>query len=457
MNPFPLILAAFRRSRLSAIVFICVIAMTVALGIAISAQERALRKGSGAAADGFDLIVSAPGSHTDTLFSVVYLDPTAGGLLEPAILARLLEEERAELVAPVGFGDSYRGDQVVGTTADLVVHLGGGQDGDLADGRVFANQNEAVVGALSPLRIGEVIEVAHGDASQFEDADHAVQTADIRHDEHGHDGDHEHDDGHGHDDDHAHDGEADHAVDDHAGDHGHDDAHRHDPVTVVGRMHPTGTPWDRAIVVPIEYTWFVHNLPLGHSAAEADRIGPPFAAAYLPGVPAVVIKPTNYAAAYDLRGRYRAEGSTAFFPAEILVELYALLGDAARIMSALTLAAQVLVIVAILAGLLAVLDLQRQRFAVLRALGAPGSYVFLTVWLYVWLLVMAGTLLGLPLGLAVAQFVSGLITTGTGIVMQPEIHLPELRLVGWLIGLSLILAIAPALLIYRRPVVEALR
>lgn len=412
MNPFPLILAAFRRSRLSAIIFICVIALTVAMGIAISAQERALRKGSGTAADGFDLIVAAPGSHTDTLFSVVYLDPKAGGLLDPSLLAGLLTEERADFAAPVGFGDSYRGDQVVGTTADLVRHLGG----DLSEGRIFANRFEAVVGALSPNGPGTVIEISHGDASDFEQASH------------GHD--------HAGDDDHL---------------------HAHDPVTVVGRMKPTGTPWDRAIIVPIEYTWFVHHLPSGHEMDDPGRIGPPFDADHLPGVPAVVVKPQNYAAAYDLRTRYRAEGSTAFFPAEVLVELYAVLGDVAKIMAGLTLAAQVLVVVAILAGLLAVLDLQRQRFAVLRALGAPGGYIFLTVWLYVWLLVMAGTLLGLPLGLGGARLVSTLITAQTGVFMTPEIHLAELRLIAGLIVLSLVLAIVPALLIYRRPVVEALR
>lgn len=496
MNPFPLILAAFRRSRLSALVFVAVIALTVALGIAISAQERALRKGSGEAAAGFDLIVAAPGSQTDTLLSVVYLKPKAGGLLAPPVLAELLAEPRAEFVAPIGFGDSYRGDQVVGTTADLVAHLGGG----LAEGRIFASRNEAVVGALSPVPLGARIEIAHGDSDEAGDADlavaqsgdhgggatHAEQDADHA----AHDHDHDHADGEAapeadgnagvHDPEQA-------ATADHAGaagtadapdapdawqepghaaavghepaeaDHADSHLHLHEAVTVTGRLRPTGTPWDRAIIVPIEYTWFAHSLPLGHPDADEGRIGPPFSAADLPGVPAVVIRPETYAAAYALRSAYRAEGSTAFFPAEVLVELYAILGDAARIMAVLTQVAQILVVVAILAGLLAVLDLQRQRFAVLRALGAPGRYVFLTVWLYIWLLVMAGTLLGLPLGLGVAQAVSGAITAQTGIAMAPSLHLPELRLVGQVIGLSLLLALVPAAQIYRRPVVETLR
>lgn len=222
-------------------------------------------------------------------------------------------------------------------------------------------------------------------------------------------------------------------------------------------MNVTGTPWDRAIIVPVEYTWFAHSLPTGHAVDDDARIGPPFDLTQLPGVPAVVVKPENYAAAYDLRRRYRDDGSTAFFPAEVLVELYAVLGGVAQIMSTMTFAAQVLVVVAILAGLLAVLDLQRQRFAVMRALGAPGSYIFTTVWLYVWLLSLSGTLVGLPLGLGFAQSVSSLITAQTGIAMSPSINLPELRLVGALLAMSLLLALIPAFLVYRKPVIEALR
>lgn len=435
MNPFPIILAALRRSWLTALLFICIIAATVALGIAISAQERALRQGSGTAADAFDLIVAAPGSQTDVLFSVVYLDPTAGGLLAPELLAALMAEERADFVAPIGFGDSYLGRQVVGTTAEFVDHLGGG----LAEGRLFAARQEAVVGAAAGIPLGTTIDIAHGDAGEAGDADHAGEAHD-----HDHGDDHGHDHGHAHDDDHAEE-----ALQPHQ--------HLHDPVTVVGRMQPTGTPWDRAVIVPIEYTWHAHSLPLGHAPEEGERIGPPFAAQHLPGVPAVVVKPQNYAAAYDLRARWRGEGSTAFFPAEVLAELYGLLGDVARIMSALTLAAQLLVVAAILAGLLAVLDLQRQRFAVLRALGAPGRFIFLTVWLYVALLIWAGTLIGLPLGLLVAGGVSSLISAETGIAMTPRIGLAELRLIGLLLALSLILSLVPARLIYRRPVAEALR
>ena len=169
------------------------------------------------------------------------------------------------------------------------------------------------------------------------------------------------------------------------------------------------------------------------------------------------MKPVDVATAYGLRGEYRTAQSTAFFPAEVLVELYAVLGDVARVMSALTFAAQALVIAAILAGVVAILDLQRQRFAVLRALGAPPAFVFATAWLYVAFIVVVGSAIGLLLGWAAAGLVSQLVAGETGVAMSASIGATEVGLVLAIVATGLVLATLPALLIYRRPVVHGLR
>lgn len=416
MNPFPIVLASLRRNRFTVILFIAIIALAVALGIAISAQERALRMGSARAADRFDLIVAAPGSLNDVLFSVVYLNPSAVELLPAEVSLRLLDEPRADFVAPIGFGDNIGGDPVVGTTAPFVLHLSDG----LAEGREFQAINEAVVGALSPHGIGDILQVAHGHgAGGGADADVAADALAVGGAVAG-----------------AHDG--------------------HAPIAVVGRMQPTGTPWDRAIVVPIEYNWIAHDLGTGHAAGDT-HLGPPFDAASMPGLPAIVVKPADVAAAYGLRGAYRSSQSTAFFPAEVLVELYAVLGDATAIMSALTFAAQALVVAAILAGIIAILDLQRQRFAVLRALGASRGFIFATVWLYIAALIVTGAVIGVLLGWGLAALVSDYLARMTGVSMRASIGVREFGLVGLFTLLGLILGTIPALLIYRRPVIEGLR
>ncbi|MCS6760539.1 MAG: hypothetical protein MO852_17615 [Candidatus Devosia euplotis] len=110
-----------------------------------------------------------------------------------------------------------------------------------------------------------------------------------------------------------------------------------------------------------------------------------------------MVKPANVAAAYGLRTLYRTNSIQVVFPAEILVQLYAVPGDARAIMSFVALATQILVVAAILSGLMVILQLFRIRFAVLQALGATRGYVFLVAWAYVTILIVSGAVLGLVL------------------------------------------------------------
>ena len=72
----------------------------------------------------------------------------------------------------------------------------------------------------------------------------------------------------------------------------------------------------------------------------------------MPGIPAAVVKPRTLIEAYGLRNAWRTTETTAFFPAEVLVQLYELLGDVRVVMSALAIATELLLVVAILAGIL---------------------------------------------------------------------------------------------------------
>ena len=81
MNPFPLVVAMLRRHAGDSVAFIA----------ADRARGRPRRrdhgagagpsKGSARAADRFDLIVAAPGSQTDLLLKVVFLQPGSVELL----------------------------------------------------------------------------------------------------------------------------------------------------------------------------------------------------------------------------------------------------------------------------------------------------------------------------------------------------------------------------------------
>src|SRR3712207_2577436 len=100
VNPFPVAWADLRRSRAGAIAIVLLIGLAVALGVAISAQERALRDGSARAADAFDLIIGAPGSETQLVLSTVYLQPGSVGLIRGSILQDLANNGRVAEAAP---------------------------------------------------------------------------------------------------------------------------------------------------------------------------------------------------------------------------------------------------------------------------------------------------------------------------------------------------------------------
>ncbi len=409
MSPFPLVFATLRQSPFMSLAFVFLVAIATGLGVAMTSQEKALRTGSARAADRFEIVVSAPGSQTDILFKTVFLRPGTVELLGADTVAGVLANPDVKFAAPLGFGDSHDGDPVVGTTMDLVLAVSGGA---LVEGRMFQTWEEAVVGAASPLKIGDTFKSAHG-----------------------------HEEG----------GLAEIAPESEA-------LHEHGTeLTVVGRMGATGSPWDRAIVLPIEQMWRVHFLPSGHDPASGELLGPPFDPAFLSPVPAIIVKANDIAGAYGLRGQYRTEKSTAFFPAEVLIELYALMGDIRLLMSALALGTQLLVIASILSAIVILLRQQRRQFAILRALGAPRRYVLAAVWLYVAAIVVTGALLGLFLGWLLSFAVSHLVSESTGIVLQPRIGMPEIWLALGVAGAGLLMALLPSLSLYRVPVADALR
>lgn len=414
MNPFPIVAAMTRRNALTSALFVVLIAVAVALGVAIIAQERALREGSARASDPFDLIVAAPGSRTELLFNVVYLRPSAVELIQPDTLARILSDPDAAFAAPVAFGDSAEGFPVIGTTVDLLSHVAGGPP---AEGRLWLAEEEAVIGAKVPFAVGDTMMSAHG--TDFIEGEHGA-------------------------------------------------------IPVVGKLPETGTAWDTGVFVPIGYSWTSHGILPGaaeaHDHDHADTHAHADDATAAPGVlpaplhpedlgpvPAVVIEAEDLPAAYGLRQRWNTAETDAFFPAEVLTEIYAYLGDVRALMSALTVATQALVVAAILSGVVALMQLYRTRLAVLRALGATRTYVFLVMWCYVMALIVAGTALGLIGGYGVARLLSARVAAETGMAMSARIGWPETRLALTLVVLAAVLAVLPALSLFRRPAVAWLR
>lgn len=422
------ILADIRRFRAGALAVVVLIALSVALCTIVTLQERAVRLGSARAAEKFDLVVGAAGSETQLTLSAVFLQPAPLPLMPGAVLSRLSADPRVSFAAPVGFGDSAFGFPLVGTTTTLIANL----SPQLAEGRTFARLGEAVIGAEVPMEQGAEIKPMHGTAE--------------------------------------------------AG----GETHTELAYTVTGRMAPTGTAWDRAILVPIRAVWSLHGMEGGHddhddpahddhaaeegtqSEAHQDHdhhhghvdaqapIDETFSAD-MPGLPAVLVKPKTIADAYRLRQDYRGETTLAVFPGEVLTRLYATLGDMRSILLAIAIGTQGIVVAAILLVTIMQVGSRRRQIGALRALGIPRRSIIAIVWGELFLLFAAGAALGIAGGYGVARLISSLLTARTAVRMPVEFAHADMTLALGIALTAAVISLVPALIALRSSPAEALR
>jgi len=425
------ILADLRRFKGGALAVVVLIALSVALSVTVTLQERAVRLGSARAAEKFDLLVGAAGSETQLALSAVFLQPSPLPLMSGAVLAKLSQDPRVDFAAPVGFGDSAYGHPVVGTTTTLVSAL----SPRLAEGALFARLGDAVIGADVPSPLGAEIKPMHGGIDQG----------------------------------------------------GH--VHTEIVYRVSGRMAVTGTAWDRAILVPIRAVWQLHGMEgdadhdhADHDHADHDHAGeaPDGAAAGdhdhgheahidadaaldehfdadTPGIPAVLVKPKTVADAYRLRQEYRGETTLAVFPAEVLTRLYATLGDARSLLLAIAIGTQVIVVAAILLVTIMHVGARQRQIGALRAFGASRGSIVAIVWGELFLLFLAGFALGLLLGYAAARFISASLAATTAVRMPVEFAREDASLAVWFVALAVLVSIVPAFSALRLSPARALR
>lgn len=380
MNPLRVLKAEWRRSRTGIIALALVIGLSVSIGLALSLLERGLRQGAARAGDDFDLLIGAPGSSVQLMLSAVYLQAQPLPLIDHALLQRLEATGDVQWAAPLAFGDRWREYPLVGTSETLVT-LGGTRV--LGEGRPFATPHEAVVGADVPLALHATFTPMHGSAALPEDA------------------------------------------------HEHAEAH----FTVVGKLPRTGTPWDRAILVPLAAMWAAHDMHEGDAGA---------------GLSALVVKPASIAAAYRLRAAWQTPATQAVFTGEVLTQLFATLGDIRTLMQVMAGLAQVVALGGVVLATLFAVALRRDTLSLLRTLGAPRAYLVLTVWSLTACVIVCGVLLGVVMALAVGHVATSLFSQATATVLPVRLAWPEWRAAGLFTLAGLLAALAPALAAYRR-------
>ena len=375
MNVLMLLRSELRRSAAVLAGIAAVLALSLSISIATGMTDRMLRHASAQAADRFDLLIGAKASPSSLLLGAVFLRDEPLPLVPLSVMKDLDERHGVKWAAPVAFGDRAGDSPIVGTTTSLVTFGGTVRP---AEGRLFKAPFEAVVGASAPYRIGDEIVPMHGRTP-----------------------------GAGH-------------------------AHDHGRLKVVGRMPESGTPWDRAVMIPIEAVWATHSMTVhdelerahGHDHEEED-------------------------------GTEHEEGHgrlLGVFSGEVLVSLHSLLGGASE---AVTITARLTLLTALAATLImGVLlgELRRPALEQLRVLGAPQRYIMSLVWCIVMTVVAAGTAGGLVLGFIGAEAAAHLLAAETGVAMSPAMGSPELLAAAATLLAGSFCALIPAWLAGRRPI-----
>lgn len=408
------ILADLRRFWGGAVAIIVLLALSVALSSVVTLQERAVRLGTARASDKFDLVIGAAGSDTQLTLSSVFLQPSPLPLMSGAMLRKLSGDSRVAFAAPIGFGDSAMGFPIVGTTTQLISVL----SPQLAEGALFSRLGEAVIGSAVDLPIGGRVSPMHG----------TVET----------------------------------------GGHAHTEVRYH----IAGKMAPTGTAWDRAILVPIRTVWQLHGMEVHEGHGHKDHTGTPHDHdreidinapldevfdANSPDIPAILVKPKTIADAYRLRQEYRSENTLAVFPAEVLTRLYSTLGDARSLLLGIAVGTQAIVVLALLLVAVMHIGARKRQIGALRAFGAPVRSIMAIVWGELFFLLLLGIFLGLALGYAVAHVITSWLTAATAVRMPVEFAMSDLWLTVGFVLVAAVVSLVPALMTLRMSAASALR
>lgn len=471
MSFFKLFLADFRKDLGLISVMILLISATLSLSLLSILSERSLRLGSAAAADKFDLVIGAKGSEVQLVLSSVFLKPASLDLVDSKILDELKADERVKWASPVGFGDFYQNFPVIGISKEMI-------DGEISKGENLKEMFDAVAGADTGLKIGDTFSPMHGQfveagAHIHDDVTYKVVgikkrdnsawdssiLVDIEavwhvHSDHDHDNHAEHSHSHSHDHaEHSHDEAHSHHEnhDEHLHDNSHDQSHEHShnkhsenhneknlDTTSINSTNKTNKHMGEETAHSHDHSELTHTNKLG--------------------VPAIVVKPVSFAAAYQLRQDYKDNDDTiAVFPGEILAWLYALLGDAKSWLLSISIALQILAFGLVFGLSFLFIHQKRHQITELRVFGANVFKIMAYVWTELVSIILSGMIIGVVLGFLLAKIISFKLGDKLGFSLITKFESGDFIFLGFVFLVSAVLCFIPVIKIYQISVAKSLK
>jgi putative ABC transport system permease protein len=415
-NILRLAAASLWSRKVSAILTVIAVAVSVLLFAGVEKLRTGAREGFEQTISGTHLIVGARSSPINlTLYSVFRIGDATNNISWGSYQAVASRPDVAWTI-PISLGDSHRGYRVIGTSGDYFRHYqyGGGRNLTFAQGRAFDDLFDVVLGAevarALDYGLGDTLTLSHG-IGEVSFSEHADK-----------------------------------------------------PFTIVGILAPTGTPVDRSLHVSLEAIEAIHvgwqsgaPTPMARGAT-AERVrnmtlAPKEITAFFLGAQ----PPTAALGLQRQINTYRGEPLQAVIPGIALAQLWQVVGVAERALMAVSAFVVIVGLVGILTSILTSLNERRREMAILRAIGARAREIFTLLLAEAALLAAVGAGLGLCLLYGLMSVFGGLIEARLGVALGaigPGLF--DLQLVGAITGLAILMGLLPALQAMRSSLADGL-
>ncbi|MGC3948577.1 MAG: FtsX-like permease family protein [Chryseolinea sp.] len=363
-------------------------------------------------ARGIDLVIGAKGSPMQLILSSIFHADVPTGNIKLRDAERFASGPLIRQAIPLALGDNYRGFRIVGTSKNYSELYGA----RLADGKWWSRNMDVTLGsavaARTGLKTGDHFSSAHGLTSE----------------------------GHAHE----------------------------RPYQVTGVMLATGSILDDLILTNVGSIWEVHDLWTPNdqiNAADSNALAmrSPIIPDVLRGdsikeITSLLIRYRSALGAVQLPRVVNSNSSLqAASPAFETARLFSIIGTGADLLLAFAYLIIVIAAVSIFIALYNSLRERRYDMAIMRAMGAGKSRLFLMVVLEGTLLSFLGCVLGLVLGhLALTGIAFWLEPTSKAGITGFYFHAVELLLLAASMVLGILCAIVPAIEAYRTDISDVL-
>jgi putative ABC transport system permease protein len=369
------------------IVAAAILGVAVALAIAVVLLSRAMEDGLVRASRPFDLLVGAKGSPTQLIMRTILLQDAPVGNIPFHYFETLRRDPRVAHAVPLAMGDSVHGFRIVGVGPEFFRLTDPASQQPyfaVAAGRACKSTFEAVLGAqvsaIWRMGLHGTFQSQHGLLEGVPGSAHQAT------------------------------------------------------YTIVGMLKPSDTPLDRAIFVPLDSYWEVHD-------ATAREIT------------VAMVRPVGIKEFYQLYQEInQGTVAQAVLTGQGMARLFDLLDQGQAILTKVCYLALIMGAATVFLVSYAVGAQRRRETAILRALGAGRWSVFVIGLAEPLITAAWGTMLGVVAGHVAAWSIASRLHDASAIAIRPTFMVEELMVAGAVLLLSAAAGLLPAIESYRQDV-----